>query len=83
MLSHPENVAVSEAITKSLGKTYENPDILLCITTEDLMVEANNRGVVLTLDEARQIGRKAFRHFESADALEALSMELTDFLERK
>lgn len=69
-----QNKPTLEAIVKNLQERPlygrpTNPDILFCITTEDVVHAASEQGIVLTLEEARAIGNRAFKHFSSEDIM--------------
>ena len=75
------NLNVLQEITQSLKPVYDNPDVLICISTEDLIHEANQRGITLTIDQAREIGKRAFKHCDTSDLIELIGLELNDYKE--
>ena len=83
-----QNQKTAKAIEKSLttqpiqGQTM-NPDVLFCITTEDVVFAANEQLVPLTLEQARAIGRRAFKHFSSEDIMCMVAEVVEEFAEEQ
>jgi len=61
--------AEMEKVQQAFGKEL----ICHCITIEDVLQTASENGVALTLEQAKQIGRKAFKHWSSEEELGAIA----------